>query len=167
MPSVHVRSTLLCRCDVGATDSRRAASVTCDCCSASAHPTMPPPVWLQTFCSPSSLLLCGCLSLESAPHHAIHLLRTPRLTILPCIPNISSFAPAPPPLPFSHRSAPSSHCSNLLAQCCSAVQCSLVQVKQPVAAGSNVTARSATAVRSLKRQLVIAPRCRPGCLWPG
>ena len=130
-------------------------------------PCMPPPVWLQTFCSPSSLLLCGCLSLESAPHHAIHLLRTPRLTILPCIPNISSFAPAPPPLPFSHRSAPSSHCSNLLAQCCSAVQCSLVQVKQPVAAGSNVTARSATAVRSLKRQLVIAPRCRPGCLWPG
>ena len=61
---------------IGATASLRAASVTCvDCCFASARPTMPPPVWLQPFCSPSSLLLCGRLSVGSAPHHAIRLLR--------------------------------------------------------------------------------------------
>jgi hypothetical protein len=48
---------------IGATASRGAASVTCvDCCSASARPIVPPLVWLQPFCLPSSLLLCGCLS---------------------------------------------------------------------------------------------------------
>ena len=79
MPSV--RSTLLRRIQsvrrcYGPTASRGAASVTCvDRCSASASPTVPPLVWLQPFCSPLSLLLCGCLFVESAPHRAIHLLR--------------------------------------------------------------------------------------------
>ena len=86
-------------------------------------------------------------------------LASPRLTVPSCNPNISSFAPAPSP--FHSPIGPPHPRAHIAPIQRSAV---LLQVKRPVTAGSNVTARSAAAVRSLNRQLVIAPRCWPGCV---
>ena len=94
--------------------------------------------WLQPFCSPSrpsSLLLLWLPQLRSASRYS---LASPRLTIPPCISNISSFAPAP--LPFhSPTGPPHPHTAPTQRNAV------LLHVKRPVAACSFVEARSAAA----------------------
>ena len=92
-------------------------------------------VWLPVYCCPFGVTLFTRSSVA--------------VTILPPFLLHQVLCASTPSLLFSHRSASSPHRSNL-AQCTV-----LLQVKRLVAAGSNVTARSAAAVRSLNRQLVI------------